>query len=470
MAAGQGFKTFTTGEVLTAGDVNGYLMQGINVFADATARDAAITAPAEGQFAYTRDNNSLWYYTGSAWAASGATGDIEGVTVTSPLTGGGTSGTVTVGILNGTTSNLGAVQLSDSVSSTSTTLAATANAVKQAYDLAASAGGSTNVAGKNSVLNGSLNVWARGTSFASSATYFYTADRWGVEGGATGRTITRQATGDTTNLPFIQYCMRVQRDSGNATTTRMRVLQPFETLNTIPLAGKTITVSWYARAGANYSPASGALGITLYGGTGTDENPRTGGYTGQTLPINTSVVLTTTWQRFTQTVALASTVTEITPMLYADWAGTAGAADYFEFTGFQIEIAGSASAFSPNGSTYQAELAACQRYYNRYTAPQAYSHLAQGWAISTDNMTAWFYLPVEMRTVPTAIDYASVNMGDGVNPQITPSSITFTADNNNTKAIACTGTKSAGGMTQYRGYQFLAAGTTAAYIGFSAEL
>jgi len=32
MAAGQGFKTFTTGEVLTAGDVNGYLMQGINVF------------------------------------------------------------------------------------------------------------------------------------------------------------------------------------------------------------------------------------------------------------------------------------------------------------------------------------------------------------------------------------------------------------------------------------------------------
>jgi hypothetical protein len=139
MAAGQGFKTFTTGEVLTAGDVNGYLMQGINVFTNATARDAAITAPAEGQFAFTKDNNSLWYYDGAAWVASGATGDIEGVTVTSPLTGGGTSGTVTVGILSGTTSNLGAVQLSDSTGSTSTTLAATANAVKSAYDLAAAA-------------------------------------------------------------------------------------------------------------------------------------------------------------------------------------------------------------------------------------------------------------------------------------------------------------------------------------------
>jgi len=65
-----------------------------------------------------------------------AAGDITGVSVTSPLTGGGTSGSVTVGILSGTTSNLGAVQLSDSTSSTSTTLAATANAVKTTYDLA----------------------------------------------------------------------------------------------------------------------------------------------------------------------------------------------------------------------------------------------------------------------------------------------------------------------------------------------
>jgi hypothetical protein len=96
MAAGQGFKTFVTGEVLTAGDVNGYLMQGINVFATTAARDAAITAPAEGQFAFTKDTNSLWYYDGAAWVASGATGDIEGVTAGIGISGGGTSGTVTV--------------------------------------------------------------------------------------------------------------------------------------------------------------------------------------------------------------------------------------------------------------------------------------------------------------------------------------------------------------------------------------
>jgi hypothetical protein len=71
-------------------------MQGINVFASTAARDAAITSPQEGQFAFTKDTNSLWYYDGAAWVASGATGDIEGVTAGIGISGGGTSGTVTV--------------------------------------------------------------------------------------------------------------------------------------------------------------------------------------------------------------------------------------------------------------------------------------------------------------------------------------------------------------------------------------
>ena len=96
MAAGLGFKTFTTGEVLTAADTNGYLMQGVLVFATAAARNAAITSPQEGQFAFTKDTNGLWYYDGAAWVASGATGDIEGVTAGTGISGGGTSGTVTV--------------------------------------------------------------------------------------------------------------------------------------------------------------------------------------------------------------------------------------------------------------------------------------------------------------------------------------------------------------------------------------
>jgi hypothetical protein len=82
MAAGQGFKTFTTGEVLTAADVNGYLMQGVGVFTDAANRDAEITSPQEGQFAYLKDTDVTTYYTGSAWANLDTTGMVNPMTTT----------------------------------------------------------------------------------------------------------------------------------------------------------------------------------------------------------------------------------------------------------------------------------------------------------------------------------------------------------------------------------------------------
>ena len=76
MAAGQGFKTFATGDVLTAADVNGYLMQGVLVFASAAARDAAITAPQAGQTAYLKDTNTITSYSGSAWVAKSFTSPL----------------------------------------------------------------------------------------------------------------------------------------------------------------------------------------------------------------------------------------------------------------------------------------------------------------------------------------------------------------------------------------------------------
>jgi len=85
MAAGLGFKTFTTGEVLTAADTNGYLMQGVLVFATAAARDAAITSPQEGQFAYLKDTNVTTYYTGSTWANLDTTGMTNPMTTTGDM-------------------------------------------------------------------------------------------------------------------------------------------------------------------------------------------------------------------------------------------------------------------------------------------------------------------------------------------------------------------------------------------------
>jgi hypothetical protein len=85
MAAGLGFKDFVTGEVLTAADVDGYLMQGVWVFASAAARDSVVTSPQEGNFAYLKDTNVTTYYTGSAWANLDTTGMTNPMTTTGDI-------------------------------------------------------------------------------------------------------------------------------------------------------------------------------------------------------------------------------------------------------------------------------------------------------------------------------------------------------------------------------------------------
>lgn len=95
MAAPLGFKTFNSGDVLTAADTNGYLMQGVWTFANAAARTAAVTSPQEGNVSFLKDTNSFEIYDGASWVAYGS-GDITGVTAGTGISGGGTSGTVTI--------------------------------------------------------------------------------------------------------------------------------------------------------------------------------------------------------------------------------------------------------------------------------------------------------------------------------------------------------------------------------------
>ena len=68
---GSGFKDWTAGDVLTAADVDGYLMrQTVMTFADASARDTALSGVLdEGMVAYLEDVNALTVYNGSAWVA-----------------------------------------------------------------------------------------------------------------------------------------------------------------------------------------------------------------------------------------------------------------------------------------------------------------------------------------------------------------------------------------------------------------
>ena len=96
--AGAGYKLFSTGEVLTANNVNSYLMQqSVMVFATAAARTTALSGVvAEGMVSYRTDSKVLEVYNGTSWVDF--TGDITGITTAanSGLSGGGTSGTITL--------------------------------------------------------------------------------------------------------------------------------------------------------------------------------------------------------------------------------------------------------------------------------------------------------------------------------------------------------------------------------------
>ena len=319
---------------------------------------------------------------------------------------------------------------------------------------------------KNVVTNSAFQIWQRGTSFTAGTIALYTADRWQSYRGALGSTITRQATNDTTNLPNIQYCARIARDSGNTSTSQIFYSQSLESVNSIPLAGQQVTVSFYARAGANYSMASSALGFQLTSGTGTDQNI-VSGFTGGSNIVNTTVTLTSTWQRFTRTVTVPTTSTQLALNYYFTPVGTAGANDYFEITGVMLEVGSQVSPFTTATGTIQGELAACQRYYWRSTVGDSSSRWAFGSAYSTTQAQFVIGMKQSMRVKPSAIDYGgTISVYDGV----TPTNITaLFLDQASTDFVRLTNTV-ASGLTQYRPYELTANASATAYIGFTAEL
>lgn len=324
----------------------------------------------------------------------------------------------------------------------------------------------------NPVLNSAMQVWQRGTTFAISNTSAYTADRWqGRVTAACTTSFSRQTTSDTTNLPNIQYATRVQRTSGQTALPYLILEQSFESVNSIPFAGKTVTLSFYARAGANFSAASSQLGIQLYSGTGTDQNI-SGTYTGLTAVVNQTPTLTTTWQRFSYSGSVASTATELAISMLYQTVGTAGAADYFEVTGFQIDIGSVALPFRTYAATIQGELAACQRYYFRNSGDAAGGgNLGIGLCTSTTVGQAITFFPVVMRIAPTALeqngtasDY-TVRHGAG-----TAACSTVPIVANVSQYTASTQFTVASGLTAGSGAALRQSGGTVAYLAWSAEL
>jgi hypothetical protein len=446
MAAGLGFKTFVTGEVLTSGDVNGYLMQGINVFASTAARDAAITSPQEGQFAYTKDTNSLWYYTGSAWAASGATGDIEGVTAGTGITGGGTSGTVTV-----------------------------------SFDQANFGGGQFS-AGKNKALNGDFTINQRAfTSTTTNGAYGF--DRFNLAGTDGTTTYTAQ-TFTPGAAPVAGYesqnYARLVTTGQTLSSALSMLLQPIEDVRTF--ANQTVTVSFWAQAGTGTPKI--AVELKQNFGTGGSPSADVNTYAGQ-------VTLSTSWARYSVTVA--------NPSISGKTIGTAANSSYlrlglfvsagsnfdsrtgslgiqsntFNIWGVQVEAGSTATPFQTATGTLQGELAACQRYYYRLdSSGGAYGWTnAIGYAYNTSGIVIGLPLPVQMRVAPTSIDYSGMAVTNFSTDTVIGSltSISLNASRCTSNHLNVTIAKTSA-FTAAATFTLNKSNNTADYIGASAEL
>lgn len=426
---GSGFRTFQSGEVLTASNVQNYLMeQSIMVFAGTAALGSAIgTAVEAGMVAYLTDTDQLIHYMadaaqGTAWQgipmdASNRNVFINGAmqisqrgTSTASIT---TSGYYTVDRMNTDISSLGTYTNSTEADGPSGSgFAKSAKLLCTTADATPAAGDyllfQQKLEGQN------LQAFLKGTSSAKP----FALSFW-VKSNKTGTYIVELQDTDNTRAVSASYTI-----SASATWEKKIVIFPADTTGAFDNDNAaSLSVNFWLGAGTTYT--SGTLATTW--GTTTNAN-RAVGQTNLSAAIN----------------------------------------NYWQSTGVQLE-SGSVSSpfeFEDIGIT----LAKCQRYYQTFGGDGANESFAYGLATSTTVLEASISGPVTMRTVPTATFSTATNFSssDGV------SGTTASAMAGNTalssKQFYHVRYTTGGTLTQYRPYRIEANATTSARANFSAEL
>jgi hypothetical protein len=276
---------------------------------------------------------------------------------------------------------------------------------------------------RNAIINGGFDIWQRGVTLTSPTGGAYAADRWrgGGSGGNVGTfTFTRTALG-VTDLPLTEAGLTYYAKHAQtvAPTGLHSIDQRIENVRTF--AGKTVTLSFYARLNSGTLPLSVSVLQSL--GTGGSGSPVTVTPTIKNSAGATVTTATSSWARYTATF--------IVPSLSGMTVGTAGD-DYlqvgfsqpasgtwnFDITGIQLEQGSVATAFE--NRHVATELALCQRYFLAITFSVT-STLGAGHVQSGVTNRYSIPTPVSMRPASTINSTFSAlqSLGVGSNQALT---------------------------------------------------
>lgn len=234
------------------------------------------------------------------------------------------------------------------------------------------------------------------TPIGATPTYF--ADRFFAAGGASSA-ILMAAVADMSVAGFNQS-LKISRQAGNANLATINVGQALETFDSLRCQGQTVTLSFWAKAGANYS--GGALTVQVIAGGGVNQSAASliaGTWTSASSVINAAQALTPSVRRYQLTGVVPPTATQLAMLLSFTPSGTAGASDSISINGVQFEIGPSASPFEHLDA--QVVLEICQRY--AWAIPEPASGVVIGAGANTGAAAQLFYIatPVQLLKAPT---------------------------------------------------------------------
>tara|TARA_R110000822_G_scaffold73018_3_gene175530 strand:+ start:199 stop:1260 length:1062 start_codon:yes stop_codon:yes gene_type:complete len=326
----------------------------------------------------------------------------------------------------------------------------------------------SNMAGRNRIINGCMRIWQRGTSFSNVSTTnnYYTADRWGANrsSNASGLTVSQ-----STDVPAgFKYSAKFQREASNTATNALSIFNSNESINTLDFANQSVTFSFYAKVGANWS-ASNDINVVIRSGTGTDQ--RAYQFTGLVSQPST-VTITNSWVKYSITKTVPANATEVGVMIQSGaYSGTAGADDSLYITGVQLEAGSVATPFEYR--QYGQELALCQRYClafdNRPTPTNNYYVFGVVRHTSATSAIVIQSFPVRMRTKPTSATFsATVPNTWFVDPGVT--NFTTVAIDQNSDLGGCFNLTGGSGLTTGQSGRALSNANAPAYVIWEVEL